>query len=238
MDNENMAVEPLDSPYDDLPELDDPTPEGKETPKKAEISKEEGTNYWRDQAIKARMQYAELAEYQGIINALKNSPTLVDTLENAMAGQLADETDMDSTDSRLWEDDDDDTPTFKTEQTVAERQPVIQDEDRGALVEKKRQELNAFFTRLAEQGVPDHAMDEFLEYIKNPSGTSLEDLWAAYDNRRSRLKKVQTEVEVEEAPPPPIATISGETEKPAGDGLKNPVDGQRYVANPNNPYGI
>jgi len=202
---------------------------------KANPASNPGSDYWRQQAMAAREQYEELAQYSGIIKALEDSPSLVDVLEREIA--------RGATDSGSWDDPDEywdkvdaqekaEAQPKPSKQAPAEQGAVL--EDNSEALNRKREEINTFLKVLASQGVPDYAMDKFLRFINNPSGVAIEDLWQVY-NRVEEREVEPAKGEAEDLPPPPVSAVPGETERPRQETFKAP-QGVVWAVNPNNPF--
>lgn len=204
-------------------------------PKQETTQANPGADYWRNQALLARQEAAELGQYRNIIKALEESPSLVDVLEKHISGEAANVAGSWENADEYWDSRDEHTDA-KAEPATKGSAPA-DDGSRNAtdgLDVKKREEINTFLGMLATQGVPDHAMDAFLQFMNNPSGVTIEDLWAVYNNIQKRTGapgKVEAEL-----PPPPVAAVPGATERPSQDTFKAPdTKGVVYVVDANNP---
>lgn len=100
---------------------------------------------------------------------------------------------------------------------------------------EEKKNLDAFFQRLSEGGVPDALQDKFLKFINDPTGVNVEDLWATFESRENRLKASEEKVDVSEMPAP-AGALNGESNRPKTDTYKDVMDGTTFIPDANNPF--
>jgi len=230
-DDDNNEVKPFAS-------LQDPSDQPEANQKEEEAAE---SAYWKKKAVERDSQLSQFLPYQNVLEALKTNPDLVDVLQQAMSDQAAGKgNDNDGGDEygSFFEDGENNANTNTPAPT-----PVQQQNGGGSsqpnLDEQATTELNDFMTRMAEEGIPDRALDQFQEFVRNPSGASVEDVWAAFENRQSRLQsKKRDDVEAADVAeiPSPVGALPGGQERP-GTELKRPdTSGSNYVHNPNDVF--
>jgi hypothetical protein len=208
--------------------------------KKAQVE-EEGARYWKTKFEEAKAINDRLGQYDNIIGHLEQSPDLVDILQKHIAGEV-----VDQTGGMFFDDDDDGYDEFgEPKQPEATKEPVAPQEDPEQLLRKRieaeeraKVEMEAFMRNLLETGVPDHVVDEFSQFIANPNGMTIADVYAAYNNLKSRAKPEETQAPKEDKDDskpsaPPIASMSGSTDRPESDLYKPTMDGHNYIPDAN-----
>lgn len=201
-----------------------------------------GARYFKEQYEKLNEKYNSVARYTGIISRLETDASLVDVLEKHIAGESIETRNALFSDS--YDDDGNDvskSPVSKTGGlSLAEREEAARRQ--GEMEATRRIELNNFIKTLATRGVPEYLADKFVAWTNNPSGLTVEDLYAAFHNMENRSiagEKATTESQDKKQEGPsglPVAAIGGSTDRPDTKASIGNLDGVRYVANPNNPF--
>lgn len=223
---------------------------------------EEGLVYWKQQAQEAR-ERAKLAETYGpLINHLEHNPNLVDMLQNAIETGAADVTAhermVETAHAQQTPSEEEElaaelgleaTPQRKaTPQNQPNRQMTLEEAERlGAERERARREYREFHDELAARGVPDHAVDEFVQWLNNPNGLTWHDMYAAYTHSRQGAaeptKGEQTATPQPNTPQPqtkdvrPISVTTipaGESDRPEAGIYRETGDGSRFIQDPQN----
>lgn len=231
-------LEMEDGDTGDLPELVvEDAPEGRtKTKVKAKPESEdeldaEGAGYWKEKYQQAK-QYESLSKYQGIIGALESNPDLVDVLERAMAGEL------DAARYSEFTEDEDSAPT------EGQRRPTAADlkkaEEEGARKALAQQELNAALRTLAEWGIPDHAVDKFMNWANDPQGMTVLDLFNVFQTVEERsgrpVKGKGQSGKTRKQGGTSVAALPGNSDRPSADKYVPAEDAgtYHYRSDPNN----
>jgi len=243
------APEPkqLPDPNGDLPPL---KPDSAK-PDDSVQNESEAVAYWRTQAMKARTDAEKYRAYKGIIEHLETNPQTVDALERMILGQAVNiavdgnANDGDTGDAdpekQIMRDlgfDDSDTKgdenMARNQQAQSQDQRKLRDDElqRIRAEERARLEFERFMAEMREGGVPDHAIDEFVNFLNNPNGLTFHDLFVAYNANRARsgkdpiefgnkekVKSSQNPQETAgaapgEAPPMTVGQMPGDTDRP------------------------
>ena len=266
--------------------LDDPTvlPEGgaqgapQQTPQSGgQPPQEEGLDNWKNQALQHREKAQRFQTYEGLISYLENNPKAVGDLEQMIlrgATSLAASEDLAAQGDQGGEPLSDEELLAQefgaqnegTPQQAQGRQPqVSQDElvrrarEEGAAAERARLKFQEFQQDLNERGVPEHAIDEFVQFMQNPGALTYNDLFQAYNSNRVSNGKEPINVPPQQTPqvahppsqgqpvqqgqgqepsqprsPVPVQAMAGESNKPDANRYQpNEGDDEKYVVNPN-----
>lgn len=215
-----------------------PEPKSKEPAATEEEHEERGARFYKAQLQALQEKYSSAARYQGIIARLEQDSSLVDVLEKHIAGESVEVR------QSLFVDDDDDEPKRRSpketaEPTQAEREEAAR--QRGEMEATRRIELKNFMNVLSTRGVPEYLADKFVAWTNNPSGLTVEDLYAAFESYEKRSsadeKPAPKPVPKEKGPSGlPIAAVGGSTDRPDTKKAIGMRDGVKFVGNPNDIF--
>lgn len=234
MTEENMAEEtnseltPIGDDSGEVMELSLESDEGVKP--KAQTVNDEASDYWRRKYEKAQSEANHVSQYQNVITALEGDPDLVNVLEQHISGEIV------SSRNEIDEDD-----PWGENLTAAKPTPKPVQPDNGldtrehdAEVAKMQIEIQTFLGGLMDNGVPDHTTDEFLEFLKNPSGVTVQDLWQAYSGKKEREgKPVQNAKKDKPKGSPSVNDMGGTTDRPEANQYTSHEGGQNYVPGAN-----
>ena len=205
---------------------------------------DEDPAYWRNEFLKTKAENERLSQYQGIIGKLETDPDLVTVLSQHINGEAA-ALQQQSQSSDSIEDGDifgvesaDAQGYTKADLEKAKRAGETQGQDAARI----QAEITAVLQTLQSQGVPDHVQKEFIEFMNNPSGTTVMDLYHAFTAQKQRQAPPQgqppNQSQAPAAPPQgqPLATMEGGTDRPDGEDAKRyvPIEGGvGYTGDPN-----
>jgi hypothetical protein len=235
-------------------------------PQGAPEAKTEAEQYWHKVATDSRAKAEQFTAYEALINHLNGNPKLVDDFERLILGQatvveVADEMSRHATrDSAAMTPEqrlaaelglDDDTggraaATQNSQQPQGRQLSVEEAKRLGAAQERARQEMALFRDDMVQHGVGEHMIDEFIQYLNNPSGMTYHDLFSAWRSHKIRVTKVDPlgEIQIPEnlqrsaqnsgVMPPSVSGLPGSQPNRPGE---QRVEGRpgfthRYVANP------
>lgn len=162
----------------------------------------EQVEYWRGVAQKYREKAAAFDDYEPIISHLNENPQHVDDFKRIVSGEAQliavaegmadsyrDRPRKKSEEEQLAEDlglDDDDQPKPRKAQQAPRGNAEEEARRLGALQERARIEFKLFEDSLKSDGVGEHMLDEYQEWLRNPNGISHYDLFAAWASNKSR----------------------------------------------------
>lgn len=263
-----------DIPVRKAPPIGEPMPQqqGQQNGNQQDPPASEGEAYWRGVAEQARMKAQKFDMYSSLINHFEQNPQDVDQLSEMILGgaqRLATAQDLAQQGGRR-------APTQEellsqelgldgdssNQQATAQPQ-VRQQASPQALIERARQEAAAeerakiafenFQSEMMEGGVPDHAIDEFVQFLRDPSALSFYDLFTAYNahriysgkeainmpQRRARVPRQNASAPQQQGqgpqqrPPVPVHQMQGGSERPGGEPKYQTHEGSRRIPNPN-----
>lgn len=220
---------------------------------------DEGLDHWKNQALQHREKAEKFKAYEGLIGYLENNPKAVGQLEQMIlrgatdmaahedlaaqgsqgGGELTDEEILANELGAQYE---------GVPQQAQRQQPQVSQEtlvararEEGAAAERARIMFQEFQSDLHERGVPEHAIDEFVQFMQNPGALTYHDLFQAWNSNRVTNGKQPITVSPRQTPqvaqppsqgdhaqqgqpqsPVPVQAMAGESNKP---------DGQRYQSN-------
>jgi len=226
----------LDSRQGDIKELDLESGEVTTADPDNENKPDEGAEYWKNKYNRAAADHNDLAQYEALIDELKSRPDVVKVLEEKLSREVAgvEDTDYSSPDYPWGAPDEGDAPKKQAPSPDDLRTQVANER----AIQKAQEDVQAFVGTLGDIGVPDHTVDEFLEFLKNPSGTTVQDLWAAYE---SQSKRVKGENDLPEngrkkkgaKGSPSITDMGGTTDRPNANQYTSHEGGHNYVPDAN-----
>ena len=271
-------VIPISDPNQPPPQVSQPQgqqqPQGQASEGNGEPSPED---YWKGEAARMREQAGRFEQFSGLISYLEKNPAVVGQLEQVITGQAtqmiaADDLAAQSGNTAPTEEDllaqelglSDGNDPANAHQRPPQQQQVqpSQEElvrrarEQGAAEERARVAFGNFTQELVEGGVPDHAVDAFVQFLQNPGALSYRDLFAAYNSHRqaqgqqpiqlppTRTNQVsdapqtaaQQVTQAPQGPNPgvPVQSMAGATERPDDHRYQsNEGDVPRSVPNPN-----
>ena len=203
----------------------------------SEAQEAEGSAYWKDKYMAEKSQHDDLRQFEGIIGRLRTDDELIDVLEAHMAGDIV---------SRGGYEAFADIQDAPGQGAVPPQQQLTSAdikaaEERGAQQAVVQKQLQSFMANLAENGVPDHAQDKFMEFMNNPSGVTVHHLWSVFqDIEGLNVTADEGQNGQPAAPTKPrgtIASLPGSTDKPSPDRYLSEGamhTGSNYVSDPNN----
>lgn len=177
------------------------TAEGQQTPKATEA---DGLSYWRGIAQQYREKAAAFDQYEPIITHLNENPAHVEDFRRIVRGeaQLIAAADgmatgrgnrsRQKTEEELLAEelglDDDDQPQPEKPKKPRGEHKVSEEEARrfGALQERARIEFEQFEDSMKHEGVGEHMLDEFQQWLQNPGGINYYDLFSAWSVNKRR----------------------------------------------------
>lgn len=270
--SEPQAI-PLGDPTD-LPKAD-PNAAGGQAKPPAQGAPDEGLDYWKGEAAAHREKSERFTKFEGLIGYLEQNPQAVDQLEQLIirgATSLAAHDDLAAQEHLDGNSPMDEHDRLSMElgaepsapaQAQGNQPPVDQNElmrrarEQGAAEERARLRFEKFQAELLERGVPEHSVDEFVQFLRNPNELSYYDLFAAYNSHRaaggrdpinippgtdSKVAQPQAQTPAQAPqgqqaapqPPTPVQQMPGQTNRPEeGRHQPNEEHGDSYVSSPN-----
>ncbi len=199
----------------------------------------------RRQYAELQAQHNEISQYGGIINALKSDPDLVATMQKAIAGELYDiekankkRKDAEFGDSfRDPDDEDDDAPNRRLD-PQSQRQREQEIARRAAREAELRIEMQTVMREMMQTGASEEEVNRFIAFVNQPGGLTMHDLLSVYHSRGTKGQPPQPPAPQKQAPPAPLASAPGQTDRPKGEArYQNHEDGAgRYFPGNANAY--
>ena len=236
-------------------------------PQGAPEAKTEAEQYWHRVAQERREKASQFEHYEVLINHLNQNPKLIDDFERLILGQAVAVEVTDEMSRRASHDSANMTPeqrlaaelgiddgndgrqaqTPSGRQQPQGRQMTAEEARRlGAAEERARLEMAQFRDDMIQHGVGEHMIDEFIQYLNNPTGMTYHDLFSAWRSHKIRVTKTDPLGQIQTMPQPPrpvpnsgvmpqtVSGIPGSQSNRPGD---QKVEGRpgythRYVDNP------
>jgi DNA primase len=233
------------------------------------MSNDERSSYWRNVAVENRTAAQQFKQYEVLIDHLNQNPQHVDDFERIITGQatlIATAEDMANgygNDSRRMSEEDKLAeelgfpPEGQGRKAIPSKQgrpqavaPDVDEAKRlGAAEERARIELAQFKQDLLQNGVGEHLIDEFEQFLRRPDGLAFYDMFAAWRSNKARKTGTDplTGEKLDGSPPPKgegqgsgmpssVSTMpAGVSNRPgSGANQQQAGSGDKYVHSPAN----
>ena len=230
----------------------------------SQAGQEQGVEYWKRVAQQNREDAEKFSEYSTIIRHLENNPNHVEVLHRGVEGhtigiiaaenmaQHAEAQRQPSQEELLAAElgvgDSSESEGASAQQLAPPRAHQPSREELIKFGEEKARaklEFKQFREDMASKGIPDHAIDEYIQVLRDPNGLNHYDLFVAVQNFKNRTKGTEgegtgkpNEAQPQSQPPvigSPISVTSmpaGQTDRPESNAYVGEVDGMKFVQNP------
>lgn len=216
--------------------------------------------HWKNEAIRNREAASRFQNFEGLIGFLEKNPDAVDQLEGIITGgatrlvaseNLANQappggeyipSEEDQLALELGV-----APAggLQQAQKPMSAADIKAAEDRaraeGAATERAKLQFAEFQQELMTNGVPEHSVDEFVQFIRNPGALTYYDLFAAYNSNRVNVGKEPINLPPRQTPhvpqpPSPGMLQQGQPQgQPPQQQPQPPVPVQAMPGSPNRP---
>ena len=230
----------------------------------SQAGQEQGVEYWKRVAQQNREDAEKFSEYSTIIRHLENNPNHVEVLHRGVEGHTigiiaAENMAQDAQAQRQPSREEQLSaelgvePSLNTEGTPQAPPRQAHQPTREELIKygeaqaRAKIEFNQFREDMASKGIPDHAIDEYVQYLRNPNAMSHYDLFVAHQNYKQRTAgsegegtgqpnqaQPQTQPPVVGAPISVTSMPAGATDRPESTAYIGEVDGMKFVQDPQN----